>query len=449
MLSPAFNQSKHTDMHRFTLLLIVFLVGIASCQRADIDPALLGAEVTIEESLRPVTIRSKVVDGQLQVDIAPQGPIVCCCAPCPQLSYISTAKYEVQIAVAESGPYRPYTTLKMGEQEEEQLKTHSLTLPNSLTNQPVVVRIVAVSKSGKVGYVRAIMNSTSPTPISVTELVVSEKDQLSSLTFNSTKPQVAYVTYVQDATLNLIPTLRLADYARGQLLNTRVITPGGFSPAFSRDGKQLAYFLPRQTTSPSLSLLIRDVTTDDSRVIQLPGDLWLVSPTWSPDGQWIAFLEQNNEYTRLWKINIAIGKLEPITSTMPYKESGGVWQGIIDWSPDGKAIVATRSIRIKNADWRFGLSLISPDNGVFLSDINTLAGWADKNPSYSPDGQKVAFVSSRANTSSDYTTIWIRNLATNQLRHIRLPDLYQLSDTTSPKWVTDNTLLITASQIQV
>lgn len=435
---------NRTDMQRLILLLVTFLIGIAACHRTDIDPAILGPEVNVEESLRPITISSKIMDGQLRVDIVPHGPVVCCCAPCPQSSYINTAKYEVQIAFAELGPYRPYTTIKVGKQEDEQLETRSLTLPNSLTTQPVVVRVVAISKSGRAGYVRAIMNSTSPIPASITELIVSEKDELSSLNVNPVRPQVAYVTYEQDAAFNVIPTLYLADYTQGKLLNPRVLTPGGFSPTFSRDGRQLAYFLPRQTTSSFLSLFIRDITTDSSRVIQFPGDLWLGSPTWSPDGRWIAFLEQNNEHTRLWKLNVTDGKLEAITPAMPYKGPGGVWQGFIDWSPDGKTIAVSRSLHVTDTDWRVSLSMVSPTNGTFLSDINTLAGWGDKNPSYSPDGRSVAFVSSRANTLTNYTTIWIRNLTTNQLRHLRLPDSYQLSDVSLPRWVSDNALLITA-----
>ena len=432
-------------MQRFILILSTCLISIISCQRTEVDPEILAPEVTVKESLRPLYLSSKVVNNQIQVIITPQGPVVCCCAPCPQASYVITERYEVQIASAESGPYQQYKTIAVGGQEKEQLEARAVTLPNNLTIQPVVVRVVAIGESGKPGYVRAIMNSISPMPASVTEIAVSEQDKLLSLTFNPVGQQVAYITFVQDASLAVIPTLRLADYSNGQLSNKRVLMPSGFNPIFSRDGKQLAYFLPYQSKSPFQSLIIQDIETNKNRLIPLSGDLWVGSHSWSPDGQWIAFLEQNNEYTRLWKINVANGKQEAITPSMPYKQAGGLWQSSIDWSPDGRAIAASRSSRTTDTDWRFSLSLVSPANGTSLSDIQTLAGWVDKNPSYSPDGQNLAFVSSRTNTLSNLMTLWIRDLTTNQLRHIRLPDSYQVMDSFRPQWVNDHSLLVMAN----
>lgn len=423
--------------------LIAFLFGVVACHHTDVDPELLVGEVVLSESLRPIYVRSKAVDNQLQLTITPQGPIVCCCGPCLQASYGITKKYEVQIASTEGGAYQPYTTIAIGTQENQQLAEQSLTLPSDLTNQPIVVRVVSVGQSGKAGYVRTVMNSTSPILTSISELTVDEQDNLLSLTFNPGHQQVAYVTFVQDASYNLIPTLRLADYSNGQLLNKRVLKPAGVYPVFSRDGKQLAYLLPYQAANPSRSLVIHDMNTNTDRIVEI-GDKWIGSYSWSPDGQWIAFLEQTNEYTRLWKINLIANTLEALTPVMPYNQAGGVQQSTIDWSPDGKAIVATQSARVTNTDWRFSLALISPLNGSFLSNITASAGWVDKNPSYSPDGESIVFLSSRANTSHDVSTIWIKNVTTNQLRHIRLPASYQISDNFIPQWADNHSLLITA-----
>lgn len=432
-------------MQRFILFLSVCLIGLASCHRTAVDPAILTPEITVKEPLRPIYLSSKVVDNQLQIAINPQGPIVCCCAPCIQASYPITERYEVQIAATESGPYQPYKTIKIGGQEKEQLAKQTVTLPDNLTSQPVIVRVVAIGKNGEPGYSRAIMNSTSPVSASVTEVAITETDKLLSLTFNPVRQQVVYVTFVQDASLAVVPTLRLADYSNGQLLNKRVLTPGGLAPVFSRDGKQLAYLLPYQSSSLSKTLVIQDVEANTNRLILLSKEPWVSYYTWSPDGQWIAFLEQTNEYTRLWKINVADGKEEAITPAMPYKQAGGLWQSAIDWAPDGNAIVASRSARTTDTDWRFGFSFVSPANGAFLTDIQTLAGWTDKNPSYSPDGQNLAFVSNRTDPSSNLMTLWIRNLTTNQLRHVRLPDSYQLADSVKPQWLTDRSLMITAN----
>ncbi|AQG82187.1 hypothetical protein AWR27_24570 [Spirosoma montaniterrae] len=353
-----------------------------------------------------------------------------------------TDRYEIQISSAESGPYRLYTTIKSGNSEQEQQKAHSIALPKDLVSQPSIVRVVAVSKKGKVGQVKAIMNSFSPEIKAITEVVVNEKDKLWSLNFNPAKPQVVYATYVQDASHNIIATLRVADYAQGKLSNVQVINPSGYGGLFSKDGKLLAYFQPRTTDDLPRLLVIREMETGLNRTLRLPANLWIGSMAWSPDGQHIAFLEQNNEYTRLWKLTISTEKLEPITAVMPYKEPGGLWQGSIDWTPDGKAIIATRSDHQTSINRRFGLSMISVANGRILSDFMTLPNWRDESPSFSPDGKQIAFLSSRTGPSSNNYSLWLRDIATNQLRHLRFPEGFQLSSIFQPHWINGSQLLI-------
>jgi Tol biopolymer transport system component len=431
-------------MRQFNFILTVLSMVFYGCRQPEIDPSLLLPTITVDEALRPISLSSRIVDNTLEVTITPQGLFVCCCAPCTQFEYKPTKKYEVQIATSDAGPYQFYTTLNVGSEEKQQLAASTFVLPENLTRQPLAVRVVVIGENRKAGYVRAIMNSTSPVLSSITALTLSDEKPNLGLNFNGVLSQIAFATYVQDATYALIPTLYLADYSRGQLTNKRVLTPGGFGGTFSRNGRQFAYLTPARDQNSTRTLVIHDIATAANRIIELQGNLWISSYSWSPDGQWIAFLEQNNEYSRLWKVNLTTGKQEPLTAAMPLSGLEGIWQGTIDWSPDGNSIGLTYKSSYSATDFQVGIAQFSPTTGKLLSTMNTLTGCVDKNPSYSPDGKQVAFISSRTDNQQRQFSVWIRNLSTNQLRHVRLPDSYQVSDNFTPRWTGDDGLICTA-----
>ena len=431
-------------MRQFNVILAVLLMVFYGCRQPEIDPSLLLPTITVDEALRPISLSSKIVDNKLEVTITPQGPFVCCCGPCTQTEYKRTKLYEVQIATSDAGPYQSYTTLSVGSEEKQQLAASTFVLPENLTRQPLAVRVVVVGENKKAGYVRAIMNSTSPVSSSITELTLSDEKPNLGLNFNGVLSQIAFATYGQDATNALVPTLYLADYSRGELTNKHVLTPGGYGGTFSQNGSQFAYLTPAQDQNITRTLVIYDVATAANRIIGLQGNLWISSYSWSPDGQWIAFLEQNNEYSRLWKVNLTTGKQEPLTAAMPLSGLEGIWQGTIDWSPDGNSIGLTYKNSYSATDFQVGIAQFSPTTGKLLSRMNTLTGCIDKNPSYSPDGKQVAFLSSRTDNQQRLFSVWIRNLSTNQLRHVRLPDSYQLSDNFTPRWTRDDELIVMA-----
>lgn len=432
-------------MQRFVVAIVAFLIGIASCTKTEIDPSFLAKETTLEESLRPIYLSSKVVNNQLEVSISPQAPFVCCCAPCLQPTYKSTVSYNVLIASSDAGPYRLYTVINVGSDEKQQLAGQSVTLPAELVDQPLVVRVIAVAGNGKAGYVAAIMASTVPAATVVSEVVITEQGENSGLSFSQDKSQALYGTYVQDpVSLAISYRLYLADYAQGQLTNKRLLTPSSFGGLFSRNGRQLAYFLPTETNNQSPRLIIHDIAANTNRLIELTANLWIASFSWSPDGQWIAFLEQNSTYSRLWKLNLADGKQQALTAAVPFTETGALWQGTIDWAPDGKSIAVTRKVSATATDFRVGITLVSPTDGAIITDLNTLPGSIDKNPAYSPDGQQIAFISSRTGSQGASYSIWIRNVASNQLRQVRLPDSFQLTDNFVPQWVGNDGLLFSA-----
>jgi serine/threonine protein kinase len=123
------------------------------------------------------------------------------------------------------------------------------------------------------------------------------------------------------------------------------------------------------------------------------------APSWSADGERIAFASDREGSTDIWI-------LEP--------ESGAVYSAIIDrvadesspsWSPDGEAIAFDRQGR--DGDYDVYVRWLGQ------STVDRLASSSarDSDPSWSPDGQRVAFVSERSGDMEIH--IWNRSIESN------------------------------------
>lgn len=103
-------------------------------------------------------------------------------------------------------------------------------------------------------------------------------------------------------------------------------------------------------------------------------------PSWSPDGQWLAFSMQGS----LWKIRVG----DPIAHEIAW---GKGYLSSPEWSPDGRWIAYTadddgKSINIKLLGLETGKS----------TDL-TSGEYMNVDPAWSPDGSRLAFVSTRPN----------------------------------------------------
>ena len=154
-------------------------------------------------------------------------------------------------------------------------------------------------------------------------------------------------------------------------------------------------------------------------------------PAWSPDGLWLVFTspcDTNQELYRgsgLWKINLDDPESqEQLSSDIP----GGDFDPV--WSPDGMTITFT-SLRNGGRARIYSMNLnIKDDNENYLVERLSLRYSYDRQPSWSADGQKIAFVS----TQKGPVQIWTMDPdGSNQEMYSRSGDKIN----THPQWSID------------
>ena len=121
------------------------------------------------------------------------------------------------------------------------------------------------------------------------------------------------------------------------------------SPSFSPDGKRIAY--QRNASKPIWPLRIWISQTEGGPPVPLlppEHEGYESAPTWSPDGQWIAFTERKERQWLLAKVRVGSGEGPIVLRT------DGVANAAPSWSPNGDWIT-----------WETdsGLMLASPDGG--------------------------------------------------------------------------------------
>ena len=166
--------------------------------------------------------------------------------------------------------------------------------------------------------------------------------------------------------------------------------------------------------------------TGQNKVIKPDMDA-IYSPSWSPDGSKILFSAINKGRLDLFTVNVETEAITRLTNDF-FDESTA------QWSPDGTQIVFA-SDRLEEP---YEITVVSARRGydIFIMNADgsgirriTTSPFQDLNPSWSPDGKNIVFISDRNGISNLYTV----NLEEMTVR----PLTNLLTSASSPTWSPD------------
>jgi len=149
------------------------------------------------------------------------------------------------------------------------------------------------------------------------------------------------------------------------------------STTWSPDGQKIAYVsLERDKQS---RIVIQDWSTGARKVITVPiSSARQSSPAWSPDGKKLAFANHKNGNTDIYVLDLSSKKVDQLTHQLSI-ETEPVW------TPDGKTIIFT-----SDQSGRPQLYKMSASGGP--KTRLTFEGVENAKPEVSPDGKKLAMV---------------------------------------------------------
>jgi len=185
-----------------------------------------------------------------------------------------------------------------------------------------------------------------------------------------------------------------------------------FTPAFSPDGKTLAFSRAIEEGTDVYTVNIKDGCCLQRLTVGRFYDN--LSPTYSPDGQRIAFVSTRAGLPQIYVMG-ADGTDQQLFAPFDYGATGS--SNAPEWSPDGQAVAFHRDV--------------AGTLQVFVLDVRTRAVrqltsvGRNEDPTWAPDSRHMAFVSDR----SGYRQLWIIDLETGRIR-----PLLQQSGARLPAW---------------
>jgi dipeptidyl aminopeptidase/acylaminoacyl peptidase len=145
----------------------------------------------------------------------------------------------------------------------------------------------------------------------------------------------------------------------------------------SPDGKSIVYLLRRFDDLNRLDIVLLEIETGKTLTLYGRTSTRALSPKWSPDGKWIAFIAQETERDELYLVRPDGEGLHQLTNT-------GYDVAQFEWAPDGQQLAV-----VFNRNGCFDLSLVETETGS-VRDIRSGLG-VHANPNWAADGSFLTF----------------------------------------------------------
>lgn len=171
--------------------------------------------------------------------------------------------------------------------------------------------------------------------------------------------------------------------------------PGAESDAaFSPDGNQVAFSLSDDSRNGRSGIYTTFVGGE--KALQLTNDPDDCCPAWSPDGRSLAFARNTLHTSTIYALPALGGTLRKLYSIKNNYEQHAGNLPRFSWSPDGRFLaVSTPAASVPaSAQPRQAIALLSLADSTIRPLTSPAPEFTDWSPSFSPDGQSIAFIRS-------------------------------------------------------